>query len=130
MTTSTDKKGGRAFTPARIVALVVIGLLVLGLGYIHVASGDDAVSVPSGAKSRDATDEEDARPALLPAGFDARLYLGSAAFLLLCAAAVALALAAVGATLLAPQPPLLHQPPHRGVRRHRNQRWILLGERP
>ena len=43
----------RAFTPARIVALVVIGLVVLGLGYIHVSSGDDAVSVPSGAKAGD-----------------------------------------------------------------------------
>jgi pimeloyl-ACP methyl ester carboxylesterase len=53
MTTSTDRKGGRAFTPARIVALVVIGLLVLGLGYVHVASGDDGVSVPSGAKAGD-----------------------------------------------------------------------------
>ena len=43
----------RAFTPARIVALVVIGLVVLGLGYLHVSSGDDAVSVPSGAKAGD-----------------------------------------------------------------------------
>ena len=41
----------RAFTPARIVALVVIGLVVLALGYVHVASGDDSVSVPSGAKA-------------------------------------------------------------------------------
>ena len=53
MTISTDTKGGRALTPARIVALVVIGLLMLGLGYIHVASGEDAVSVPSGAKAGD-----------------------------------------------------------------------------
>ena len=43
----------RAFTPARIVALVVIGVVVLALGYIHVSSGDDAVSVPSGAKAGD-----------------------------------------------------------------------------
>jgi pimeloyl-ACP methyl ester carboxylesterase len=43
----------RAFTPARIVALVVIGLVVLALGYLHVSSGDDAVSVPSGAKTGD-----------------------------------------------------------------------------
>ena len=53
-----DKKGQvvepkQAFTPARIVALVVIALLVLGLGAIHVTSGDDAVSVPSGAKAGD-----------------------------------------------------------------------------
>jgi pimeloyl-ACP methyl ester carboxylesterase len=43
----------RAFTRARIVALVVIGLVVLALGYLHVSSGDDAVSVPSGAKAGD-----------------------------------------------------------------------------
>ena len=49
------ERGGakRAFTPARLVALVVIGLVVLGLGYIHVTSGDDTVSVPSGAKAGD-----------------------------------------------------------------------------
>jgi pimeloyl-ACP methyl ester carboxylesterase len=45
----------RAFTPARIVALVVIGLVVLALGYIHVSSGGSAVSVPSGAKAGDLT---------------------------------------------------------------------------
>jgi hypothetical protein len=43
----------RAFTLARIVALVLIGLLALGLGYLRVTSGDDAVSVPSGAKAGD-----------------------------------------------------------------------------
>jgi pimeloyl-ACP methyl ester carboxylesterase len=43
----------RAFTPARIVALVVIGVVVLALGYLHVSSGADAVSVPSGAKAGD-----------------------------------------------------------------------------
>ena len=47
------KKGGRAFTPARIAALVVIGLVVLGLGSIHISSGDNPVSVPSGAKAGD-----------------------------------------------------------------------------
>ena len=30
-----------------------IGLVVLALGYVHVSSGDDAVSVPSGAKAGD-----------------------------------------------------------------------------
>ena len=55
---SNDMKGAggepkRAFTTARIVALVVIGLVVLALGYVHVSSGDDAVSVPSGAKAGD-----------------------------------------------------------------------------
>src|SRR5262245_44151958 len=43
----------RPFTPARIVALVVIGLVVLALGYLHVSSGDDAVSVPSAAVAGD-----------------------------------------------------------------------------
>ena len=51
------KEGGgepkRAFTPARIVALVVVGIVVLALGYVHVSSGDDAVSVPSDAKAGD-----------------------------------------------------------------------------
>src|SRR5438876_4147302 len=39
----------RTFTPARIVALALIGLTVLGLAYVHVATGKDSVSVPSGA---------------------------------------------------------------------------------
>jgi pimeloyl-ACP methyl ester carboxylesterase len=43
----------RAVTPARIVALVAIGLVVLALGYVHVASGHDSVSVPSGAEAGD-----------------------------------------------------------------------------
>jgi pimeloyl-ACP methyl ester carboxylesterase len=43
----------RAFTPARIAALVVIGIVVLALGYVHVSSGDGAVSVPSGAQAGD-----------------------------------------------------------------------------
>ena len=52
-----QKEGGgepkRAFAPARIVALVVIGVVVLALGYVHVRSGEEAVSVPSGAKAGD-----------------------------------------------------------------------------
>ena len=36
-----------------MVALVVIGIVVLALGYIHLSSGDDAVSVPAGAKAGD-----------------------------------------------------------------------------
>src|SRR5215204_5057426 len=56
-----------------------------------------ALGGAAGTKSRDVTgDGEDARPALLPAGFDGRLYLGSAAFLLLCAAVVAFALTVAG----------------------------------
>ena len=43
----------RVFTPARIVALTVIGVLVLGLGYVRFAPGDETVSVPEGAKAGD-----------------------------------------------------------------------------
>ena len=39
----------RAFTWARIVALVVIGVMLFGLTYIGFAPGDAAVSVPQGA---------------------------------------------------------------------------------
>jgi len=42
----------RAFTPARIVALALIGLAVLGLAYLRFAP-DDRVSVPEGAKAGD-----------------------------------------------------------------------------
>jgi transcriptional regulator with XRE-family HTH domain len=56
-----------------------------------------ALGGAAGTKSRDVTgDEEDSGPALLPAGFHGRLYLGSAAFLLLCAALVAFALTVAG----------------------------------
>jgi pimeloyl-ACP methyl ester carboxylesterase len=41
----------RAFTPARIVAIAVLGVLTLGLAYLHFTSGDDRVSVPSGARA-------------------------------------------------------------------------------
>ena len=42
----------RAFTASRIVALTVIGLLALGLGYLRL-SHDPPVSVPQGAKAGD-----------------------------------------------------------------------------
>ena len=38
-----------AFGPARIAALATIGLVALGLTYVHFATDDDSVSVPSGA---------------------------------------------------------------------------------
>ena len=44
----------RVFTPARILALAVIGMLVLGLAYLRF-SPDASVSVPQGAKSGDLT---------------------------------------------------------------------------
>ena len=53
MTASSDNKPNRAFTPGRIVALVLITLAVLGLVYLRVASSDDAVSVPKGAQAGD-----------------------------------------------------------------------------
>jgi pimeloyl-ACP methyl ester carboxylesterase len=48
-------KTTRVFTPTRIVALAVIGMLVVGLGYLRFASGDSPVSVPAGAKAGDLT---------------------------------------------------------------------------
>ena len=42
-------KAKRIYTPSRIVALAVIGVLLLGLTYIRFAPGDAAVSVPEGA---------------------------------------------------------------------------------
>jgi pimeloyl-ACP methyl ester carboxylesterase len=51
MNASVDKKS--IFSPARIVALLLIGIVVAGLAYLRFAPGDDAVSVPSGAKAGD-----------------------------------------------------------------------------
>jgi pimeloyl-ACP methyl ester carboxylesterase len=55
---ATEEKRGRvepkrAFTPARIVALVLIGLAVFGLAYLRFAPDSGAVSVPSGADAGD-----------------------------------------------------------------------------
>jgi len=47
--------GTRVFTPTRIVALAVIGVLVFGLAYLRFAPGDSTVSVPAGAKAGDLT---------------------------------------------------------------------------
>jgi len=43
---------GRAFTPARIVALALLGALIVGLAYLRFGP-DDRVSVPAGAKAGD-----------------------------------------------------------------------------
>ena len=40
-----------AFTRARIVALALIALATLGLAYLHLTTGDDAVGVPTGARA-------------------------------------------------------------------------------
>ena len=42
-------KAKRIYTPSRIVALVVIGVLLLGLTYLRVSSSPATVSVPQGA---------------------------------------------------------------------------------
>ena len=42
-------KAKRIYTPSRIVALVVIGVMLFGLTYIGFAPGNAAVSVPQGA---------------------------------------------------------------------------------
>jgi hypothetical protein len=42
-----------ALTPARIVALAFIGVVVLGLAYLKLGTPDDPVSVPSGALAGD-----------------------------------------------------------------------------
>ena len=52
MNVSADNPRKRAFTPARTVALALIALLVLGLGYLRFEP-DGSVSVPSGAQAGD-----------------------------------------------------------------------------
>jgi pimeloyl-ACP methyl ester carboxylesterase len=42
-------KAKRIYTPSRIVALVVIGVMLFGLAYIGFVPGDAAVSLPQGA---------------------------------------------------------------------------------
>jgi pimeloyl-ACP methyl ester carboxylesterase len=42
-----------ALTPARIVALALIGVVALGLAYLKLGTADDPVSVPSGALAGD-----------------------------------------------------------------------------
>src|SRR5919197_5632242 len=41
----------KAFGPARVVALTVIALVALGLGYLRLGAGSDSVTVPSGAQA-------------------------------------------------------------------------------
>jgi pimeloyl-ACP methyl ester carboxylesterase len=48
-------KATSGFTPARIVALAVIGVMVVGLAYVRLDGGEERVSVPDGAKSGDLT---------------------------------------------------------------------------
>ena len=51
---TSDVTRKRALTPGRFIGLLLIGLVVLGLGYLRVSSAD-AVSVPAGAKAGDLT---------------------------------------------------------------------------
>jgi pimeloyl-ACP methyl ester carboxylesterase len=54
MTVPADRQSRRgAFTPGRIVALVLIGLVVLALAYLRLGRGSDPVSVPDGAVAGD-----------------------------------------------------------------------------
>src|SRR5919204_6128890 len=48
---STKGQAMKAFRPARIVALVLVSVTALGLVYLHFATRDDGVSVPSGARA-------------------------------------------------------------------------------
>lgn len=48
-----DTSTNRPLTPARIVALVVITALAVALVYLRLAPGEQAVSVPAGAKAGD-----------------------------------------------------------------------------
>ncbi len=43
----------RAFTPSRIVALALIGLMILGLSYLRYAPGPAPIAVPAGATAGD-----------------------------------------------------------------------------
>lgn len=51
----TEEVPVHAYTRTRIVALLVIGVLVLGLAYLRFAPGDSSVSVPDGAQAGDLT---------------------------------------------------------------------------
>lgn len=54
MTVPVDNESrSRGFTPARIVALALIGLVVLGLAYLRFGRDSDPVSVPKGAQAGD-----------------------------------------------------------------------------
>lgn len=50
-----DLRISRAITPARIVALAVIALLIAGLVYLRLSAAQDTTSVPAGAKAGDLT---------------------------------------------------------------------------
>ena len=48
-----DTPTTRPITPARIIALALIALMVLGLAYLRYAPGEAPVSVPAGASAGD-----------------------------------------------------------------------------
>ena len=52
---SPSKPTTRVYTPARIVALVLMAILVAGLAYLRFGPDPGAVSVPKGAKAGDLT---------------------------------------------------------------------------
>jgi pimeloyl-ACP methyl ester carboxylesterase len=51
--TAMEASQRRILGPGRVVAVALIALVVLGLGYLHFGSGSDPVSVPAGAKAGD-----------------------------------------------------------------------------
>jgi pimeloyl-ACP methyl ester carboxylesterase len=53
MTATPDNETNRRFPPGRIVALVLVGLAVIGLVWLRFGPDDDRVSVPAGAMAGD-----------------------------------------------------------------------------
>jgi pimeloyl-ACP methyl ester carboxylesterase len=53
-----DSNSTRIWTPARVVALALIAVLIAGLSYLRFGTGSEPVSVPAGAKAGDLTLED------------------------------------------------------------------------
>src|SRR4051794_1122650 len=51
--TTHTTRSGRALTPARIVALALIAVLIGGIASLRLATGTDQVKVPAHAKAGD-----------------------------------------------------------------------------
>src|SRR5215210_8509423 len=49
------KASTRRFSRGRIIGLLLIGLIMLGLGFLHFAGGAESVSVPAGAHAGELT---------------------------------------------------------------------------
>jgi hypothetical protein len=55
----------RVFTPGRVFALALIGLVVFGLAYLRFGRDSDTVSVPKGAMAGDLILDRNAGPSFL-----------------------------------------------------------------